>query len=78
MAKKISFEKSLETLEEIVTSLEEGELSLDEALKKYEEGIKLVGTCHNKLEEAKGKVELLVKNNEGSFKLKPFDDENEK
>lgn len=50
-----SFEKALERLEKIVSELESGELSLDEALKRYEEGIRLVQACSKKLETAQKK-----------------------
>ena len=67
-----SFEKSLERLEKIVSELEGGELSLDEALKRYEEGIKLVQLCSKKLDAAQKKVELLTKTPGGKFQLTPF------
>jgi exodeoxyribonuclease VII small subunit len=56
-----SFEKSLERLEEIVAKMESGELSLDEAMGCYEEGIKLSRFCYAKLAEAEKKIEKLVK-----------------
>jgi len=61
MVKTVDFEKSLKRLERIVQELEEGKLSLDEALKKYEEGIGLAKGCAKMLQEAKVKVERLVK-----------------
>ncbi len=61
MSKTIDFEKSLKKLERIVKDLEEGNLSLDEALKKYEEGIELSRNCSKMLREAKARVEKLVK-----------------
>lgn len=69
-----SFEKSLERLEKIVGELEGGELSLDEALKRYEEGVKLVQVCSKKLDVAQKKVELLTKTPGGKFQLKPFEE----
>ena len=68
-----SFEKALERLEKIVGELEAGELSLDEALKRYEEGIKLIQLCSKKLESAQKKVEILTKTSSGKFLLKPFE-----
>ncbi len=59
MAKK-TFETSLETLEQITNELENGELSLDDSLKKFDEGIKLAEFCNKKLNEAQGKIELLL------------------
>ncbi|MEI8175434.1 MAG: exodeoxyribonuclease VII small subunit [Candidatus Omnitrophota bacterium] len=73
-----SFEKSLERLEKIVAELEGGDLPLDEALKRYEEGIKLVQGCSKKIESAQKKVELLTKTSGGKFQLKAFDDGEEK
>ena len=60
-----SFEAALKQLEEIVQRLEKGELSLEESLKLYEEGIQLSRLCHGKLEEAEGKIEMLLKDARG-------------
>jgi len=68
------FEDALRRLEDIVEELERGDLSLDESLAKYEEGIKLSVLCARKLETAKKKIETLVKTSDGKFELKPFDD----
>ena len=62
-----SFETALKQLEEIVQRLEKGELPLEESLKLYEEGIRLSRFCHAKLEEAEGKIELLMKNARGEI-----------
>lgn len=70
--KEIVFEKALEKLDKIVDELEEGDLSLDDLLKKYEEGIKLAGMCQQKLDKAKKKIDILIKK-DGSFKTEPFD-----
>ena len=70
----IKFEDALKKLEKIVADLEDGSLSLDDALGKYEEGIKLSGLCAKKLELAKKKVEILMKSEDGSVELKPFDE----
>ena len=66
--KNISFETALEKLEKIVSSLEEGDLDLEKSLKGYEEGIKLASMCQKKLDEAKGKIEELIKTNDGFLK----------
>ena len=63
MEEEISFEEALKRLEEIVNSLETGQLSLDESLKKFEEGIRLSRLCNRKLAETKQKVEKLVEKN---------------
>ena len=60
-----TFEAALKQLEEIVQRLEKGELSLEESLKLYEEGIQLSRLCHGKLEEAEGKIEMLLKDARG-------------
>jgi exodeoxyribonuclease VII small subunit len=71
---EIKFEEALKKLEKIVEDLEKGDLSLDEALKKYQEGIELSRNCAQKLESAKKKVELLGKNKKGEFELKPLNE----
>jgi exodeoxyribonuclease VII small subunit len=57
------FEECLERLEKIVAELEKGEVSLDRALELFDEGMKLSGSCRKELEEAEGKVEVLLKRN---------------
>jgi len=74
MAAEIKFEDALKKLEKIVGDLEDGSLSLDDALGRYEEGIKLSRLCAKKLELAKKKVEILMKSPDGSVELKPFDE----
>ena len=72
----ISFEESLEKLEEVVRQLEDGKLGLSESLARYEEGIKYLKTCHTALEEAERKIELLTAvNEEGRPTLEPFDED---
>ncbi|NLY92024.1 MAG: exodeoxyribonuclease VII small subunit [Firmicutes bacterium] len=55
-----TFEEALARLEQIVSELENGELNLEESLKLFEEGIALARHCNAKLDEAQGKVELLI------------------
>lgn len=76
MAEK-KFETALSRLEEIVTDLEKGELSLEQSLKLFEEGVKLARLCNARLEEAEGKVEILIKDKAGNMTGKPFEDEEE-
>src|SRR5437016_14139363 len=71
------FETALKRLEEIVTRLENGELTLDSALQLFEEGIKLSRFCHTKLEEAERRVEILLKSSSGQPQAVPFESENE-
>lgn len=71
---EMRFEDALKRLEKIVGDLEGGGLSLDEALEKYEEGIRLSKTCAKKLEAARKKVEILLKSEDGSVELREFDE----
>jgi exodeoxyribonuclease VII small subunit len=64
-----TFEAALQKLETIVQRLEKGELTLEESLSLYEEGIRLSRLCHAKLEEAEGKIEQLVKDARGDVVL---------
>ncbi|HNQ49991.1 MAG TPA: exodeoxyribonuclease VII small subunit [Candidatus Omnitrophota bacterium] len=73
---EIRFEDALKKLEKIVEELEQGDLSLDEALKKYQEGIELSRACTARLENAKKKIDVLAKNKKGDFELKPLDEDN--
>ena len=57
------FEESLQRLDTIVGELEKGDVSLDRALELFDEGMKLSGSCRKELEEAEGKVEILLKRN---------------
>tara|TARA_A100001037_G_scaffold284652_1_gene291237 strand:+ start:136 stop:423 length:288 start_codon:yes stop_codon:yes gene_type:complete len=69
-----TFEASLKTLEEAVEQLEAGSLPLSDALKLFEQGLKASNVCRARLEDAKQKVEVLVKDHSG-FKLEELDDE---
>lgn len=68
-----SFEDNLKKLEQIVSKLEEGNLSLDESLKLYEEGIKAYKSCHELLKGAETKLTKLVVTLLGELKEEPFD-----
>ncbi len=70
---EIKFEEALKKLEKIVADLEAGRLPLDESLKKYEEGVRLVAACSKILEQTQKRVEVLTKK-EGTFQLKPFEE----
>jgi exodeoxyribonuclease VII small subunit len=72
MAKK-NFEKALADLENIVQRLDENDLSLDEALSLFEEGIKLSRFCSQKLDSVEDKVEILLRDDEGDLKKEPFE-----
>jgi len=62
---KETFEAAVARLEGIVQKLEQGELSLEDSLKLYEEGIRLSRLCHTRLEEAEGRIEVLLKDARG-------------
>lgn len=72
---EVSFEKALERLEKIVEALEAGELALEEALKRYEEGVKLVRICQDRLSKVEKRIEVLRKNLDGSLEAVPFEEE---
>jgi exodeoxyribonuclease VII small subunit len=76
--KKGDFEKSLARLEEVVKRLESADLSLDEAMKFFEEGVKLSRECQKQLEEAEGRVEILLKKTDGKVVAERFDVDDEK
>ena len=63
--KSVDFEKSLERLETIVDEMESGELPLEQMIKHFEEGSKLVTQCSKKLTEVEQKIEKLVKKGDG-------------
>jgi exodeoxyribonuclease VII small subunit len=75
--RKGDFERSLTRLEEVVKRLENAELSLDEAMKLFEEGVKLSRECQKQLEEAEGRVEILLKKADGKVAAEPFEPEEE-
>ncbi len=68
---KRTFENSLNKLEQITDELEKGDLSLEKSLKKFDEGIALVGYCNSTLSAAKSKVELLLEK-QGEISRSPF------
>jgi exodeoxyribonuclease VII small subunit len=70
MAKE-KFEEALGRLEDIVKKMEAGEMTLEESLKAFEEGIKLARLCSRKLDEAERRVEILLKQEE-ELVIKPF------
>jgi len=72
--KNINLEKSLADLEALVEELESGDLPLEKAMKKFEEGIKLTRGCQAALKEAEQKVEILLKSAGGDETMEEFDD----
>jgi len=75
--RKGDFEKSLARLEEVVKRLESAELSLDDAMSLFEEGVKLSRDCQKQLEEAEGRVEILLKKADGKIAAEPFEAKDE-
>ena len=76
MAQK-TFEQAMKQLEKIVQKLEDGDLPLEKAIKKFEEGIKLTRFCSAKLDETEKKVSILLKNADGQMVDEPFRPESE-
>ena len=66
------FEDCLQRLEKIVDELERGDIALEQSLKLFEEGVQLSNSCRKELEEAEGKVEILLKQN-GKLQAEPFE-----
>ncbi|NIV18288.1 MAG: exodeoxyribonuclease VII small subunit [Woeseiaceae bacterium] len=71
--KSVNLEKALTDLEELVEELESGDLPLEKAMKKFEEGIKLTRGCQAALKEAEQKVEILLKSAGGEEALEDFE-----
>ncbi len=67
-----SFEQTLEALEAIVERLERGSLSLEEALAAFEAGVRLARACEARLDQAERRVELLLREPDGSLRAEPF------
>ena len=72
--KNINLEKALADLEDLVEELESGDLPLEKAMKKFEEGIKLTRSCQKALKDAEQKVEILLKS-AGGESLEDFETE---
>lgn len=71
--KEIKFEAALGKLEEIVGRMEGGDLSLDESLKLFEEGVRLARHCSSRLDAAEKKIEILMRNEDGGMEAVPFE-----
>ena len=65
------FEECIQRLEKIVEQLEQGDVPLEKSLTLFEEGMQLSSSCRKELEEAEGKVEILLKQN-GKIHAEPF------
>ena len=71
--KEKKFEEHLEALEKSVSSLEGGELGLEESLQTYEEGVAALKKCHEILDRAEKKVQILLKGESGELEPQPFE-----
>ena len=72
-----SFEKDIAKLEKIITKLEEGELSLGESLKEFEQGMNLLKNCQQVLSQAEQKVNILIKKHH-DFQIEDFEEHRKK
>ena len=72
--KTINLEKTLADLEFLVEELESGELPLETAMKKFEEGIKLTRCCQETLKNAEQKIEILLKNTGSDETLEDYEE----
>lgn len=70
-----SFEELMGRLEEIATELESGELGLEKAIARYEEGVTCYKLCHRILTGAEKKVEILTRKGDGELEAEPFEEE---
>jgi len=71
--KQMHFEEAFKRLEVIVRNLESGDLSLEESMKLFEEGIGLTEACKSRLEDAEQKIQLLLKSSDGNLSLEESD-----
>jgi exodeoxyribonuclease VII small subunit len=70
---KLTFEKAMEQLEKIVESMETEALSLEQSLKKFEDGMKLTQYCAQKLEETEKKISIILEKRDDDFEEVPFE-----
>lgn len=73
--KELTFESALDRLEEIVRVLEAGNISLEEALTKFEEGIELLSFCQNKLARTEERISVLLETGQNGIKLEAWNHE---
>lgn len=69
---EMTFEKAMANLEKIVHELESGDLPLDKALGKFEEGVRLTRLCSKKLDETEKKINILMQNEDGTVRKQEF------
>lgn len=73
MKNNLTFEEAMRALDEAVSKLESGSLTLDESLATFEEAVKLIKVCNEKINSAEQKVKMLIQNADGSVTDVPFD-----
>lgn len=69
----MKFEDAMGELEKIVESMQDGKLPLDESIRKFEEGVGLIRICQKRLEDAEGKINMLVRDSNGKVDEIPFE-----
>ena len=72
-ASEATFEKAMERLERVVEEMESGKMALEELLVRYEEGMKLVKLCQQRLAEAEHKIEIITRDHGGKITVKDFE-----
>lgn len=77
MARQQSFEEGIKRIEHIVEALESGEISLEESIKLYRDGVEILEYCSNKLSDAEKQVMILQKNSNNQFRQEPFTEKSE-
>lgn len=77
MKNELTFEEAISKLEDIVESLESGNLGLDQSIKMFQEGMELSGFCSKKLDDAEKKISMLIQTEDGDYKEVPFEVEGE-
>lgn len=77
MARQQSFEEGIKRIEHIVEALESGEISLEESIKLYRDGVEILDYCSNKLNDAEKQVMILQKNTNNQFRQEPFTEKSE-
>ena len=73
-SKEVTFKKAMERLETSVEKLDEGTLTLEEALAAFEEGVRWSKECHRFLEKAEERIEIILKKEDGRYESVPFEE----
>ena len=73
LSPELNFEAAMDRLEAIVEQMESGKMQLEELIVRYEEGMKLVKTCQERLASAEQRIEIITRNHAGKPVIQPFD-----